>query len=57
MGRCRATWLVERMNVPIPLPVLLAAAGLVSLHALSRFLPYLQPAGPDAAHTILREMP
>lgn len=57
MGRCRATWLVERMNVPIPLPVLLAAAGLDSLHALSRFLPHLQSIGPDQAAAILREMP
>ncbi|MFD3739572.1 hypothetical protein [Streptomyces sp. NPDC058629] len=57
MGRCRATWLVERMNVPIPLPVLLAAAGLDSLHALSRLLPYLKGTGAEQAHTTLREMP
>ncbi|WP_435238806.1 hypothetical protein [Streptomyces sp. YPW6] len=57
MGRCRATWLVERMNVPIPLPVLLAAAGLDSLHALSRLLPYLKGISAEQAHTTLREMP
>ncbi|WP_329069946.1 hypothetical protein [Streptomyces sp. NBC_01429] len=57
MGRCRATWLVERMNVPIPLPVLLAAAGLDSLHALSRLLPYLAGTSAEQAHTVLREMP
>ncbi|MEU3905561.1 hypothetical protein AB0F20_17220 [Streptomyces goshikiensis] len=57
MGRCRATWLVERMNVPIKLPVLLAAAGLDSLHALSRLLPYLQGVAADQARTILRETP
>lgn len=45
------------MNIPIPLPVLLAAAGLDSLHALSRLLPYLQGTGAEQAHTILREMP
>ncbi|MFF2407594.1 hypothetical protein [Streptomyces sp. NPDC058092] len=53
----RATWLVERMNIPIPLPVLLAAAGLDSLHALSRLLPYLKGTGAEQAYTILREMP
>ncbi|MGW1225894.1 hypothetical protein [Streptomyces sp. NPDC002530] len=57
MGRCRATWLVERMNIPIPLPVLLAAAGLDSLHALSRLLPYLKGTSAEQAHTTLREMP
>ncbi|WP_051860245.1 hypothetical protein [Streptomyces anulatus] len=57
LGRCRATWLVERMNIPIPLPVLLAAAGLDSLHALSRLLPYLKGTGAEQAHTVLREMP
>ncbi|MFD7417527.1 hypothetical protein ACFVZ3_39825 [Kitasatospora purpeofusca] len=57
MGRCRATWIVERMDVPVPIPVLLAAAGLDSLHALSRFLPHLRGTSPDAAAAILREMP
>ncbi|MBB5122742.1 hypothetical protein AF335_05015 [Streptomyces eurocidicus] len=57
LGRCRATWLVERMDIPLPLPVLLAAAGLDSLHALSRFLPYLQGTSAEQAHTTLREMP
>ncbi|MFC4329635.1 hypothetical protein ACFPC0_17890 [Streptomyces andamanensis] len=45
------------MNVPIKLPVLLAAAGLDSLHALSRLLPYLQGVAADEARTILREAP
>lgn len=57
MGRCRATWLVERMNVPIPLTVLLAAAGLDSLHALSRLVPHLKTVGAAQAATTLREMP
>ncbi|MEW1637600.1 hypothetical protein AB0469_26460 [Streptomyces sp. NPDC093801] len=57
MGRCRATWLIERMDACIPLPVLLASAGLDSLHALSRLLPFLKSASADQARTILREMP
>ncbi|MFF5700913.1 hypothetical protein ACFY7H_00095 [Streptomyces sp. NPDC012794] len=57
MGRCRATWLVDRMNIPIPLTVLLAAAGLDSLHALSRLVPHLKTIGAQQAATILREMP
>ncbi|MFJ8449488.1 hypothetical protein [[Kitasatospora] papulosa] len=57
MGRCRATWLVERMNIPIPLPVLLAAAGLDSLHALSRLLPHVKGISAEQARTVLREMP
>ncbi|MFJ9212616.1 hypothetical protein [Streptomyces sp. NPDC102264] len=47
LGRCRATWLVDRMNIPIPLPVLLAAAGLDSLHAFS----LIEASGPTAARS------
>lgn len=57
LGRCRATWLVDRMNIPIPLPVLLAAAGLDSLHALSRLIPHLTGTTADKAFTTLRELP
>ncbi len=57
MGRCRATWLIARMDARIPLTVLLAAAGLDSLHALSRYLPYLKGTSAADAATILRELP
>ncbi|MFF9703575.1 hypothetical protein ACF1FE_20660 [Streptomyces griseofuscus] len=45
------------MNIPIPLPVLLAAAGLDSLHALSRLLPHVKGISAEQARTVLREMP
>ena len=54
MGRARATWIVELVDAGSPITVLVAAAGVESLHALSRFMPYFATLNPDAAAAWLR---
>ena len=44
VARLRATWLVACMNAPVPLSVLLAAAGLKSARTLTDLLEYCPPA-------------
>lgn len=53
-ARARSTWLIDLINAQLPLPVLVAAAGVETLHALSRFLPYATPTSADAAAQFLR---
>jgi hypothetical protein len=57
MGRARATWIVELINAQVPLPVLVAAAGVDSLHALSRLMPHVAVVGADEAARFLRGEP
>jgi hypothetical protein len=39
-SRLRSTWLVELMNAPIPLSMIMRSAGLVTARSLSDLLPY-----------------
>jgi len=55
VGRARATWLVGLIDEGLPLPVILAAAGMETLHGLTRVLPYLQPVPADRAAKLLRD--
>ncbi|WP_196450583.1 hypothetical protein [Planomonospora sp. ID82291] len=57
MSRLRAGWLVELMETGVPLPVIVAAAGLDSLHALSRLLPFLRGTEATQAAEHLRGRP
>jgi len=54
MARARASWIVEHVDANTPLSVLIAAAGVDTLHALSRFMPYFTPLGADDAQGALR---
>lgn len=54
MGRARASWIIDLVDERIPLTALVAAAGVESLHALSRLMPYFTPVGPDLAEQSLR---
>lgn len=52
--RLRSTWLVDLIEAGLPLPVIVAAAGLGTLHSLSRVLPYVRGADPASAVHLLR---
>jgi hypothetical protein len=54
MGRARATWLVALVEAGLPLTVIVAAAGMKTLHGLSRVLPYVEPSEASAAAELLR---
>ncbi|MEZ0106331.1 hypothetical protein ABH920_000312 [Catenulispora sp. EB89] len=54
MGRLRATWLVDLIDSGVALPTIVAAAGVDSLHALSRLMPYVAPVDADTAAAALR---
>lgn len=54
MARARATWIVELINARVALPVLVAAAGVDSLHALSKLLPHVAEVDADEAEQMLR---
>lgn len=45
-ARLRSTWLLACMNAPVPLAVLLAAAGLRTARSLTDLLAYCPPASP-----------
>ncbi|WP_432058190.1 hypothetical protein [Streptomyces sp. bgisy022] len=48
-GRARATWLVGLIDDGVRLPVIVAAAGVDTLHALSRIMPFVRTVpAPDA---------
>ena len=53
-GRMRATWLCILMNMPVPLAVLLKAAGLESARSIADLLPHAQAMSKHDVHTILR---
>jgi hypothetical protein len=54
MDRARATWIVTLADAGVPVSVLTAAAGIESLHAVTRLLAYLQPVEPATAAGWLR---
>jgi hypothetical protein len=54
MARLRATWLVELLETDVPISAIVANAGVDSLHALSRLMPYVTPADPSRAAEALR---
>jgi len=53
-GRLRATWLCALMCMPVPLAVLMDAAGLETPRSLSDLLPHAKNMGSFNAQTILR---
>jgi hypothetical protein len=53
-ARLRVTWLVGLIDAGLPLPVIISAAGLETLHGLSRIMPHCRPTGPAEAATLLR---
>jgi hypothetical protein len=57
LSRARATWLVGLIDDQLPLPVIVAAAGVDTLHALSRFLPFVRPVTAPQAAELLRGQP
>ncbi|MEV5573430.1 hypothetical protein AB0L06_25590 [Spirillospora sp. NPDC052269] len=56
-SRLRATWLVTLIDDGVPLDVIVAAAGLETLHSLTRLLPHARPTAPADAALLLRGRP
>ncbi|MGW0860830.1 hypothetical protein [Streptomyces sp. NPDC002611] len=57
-GRARATWLVGLIDEGVRLPVIVAAAGVDTLHALSRIMPFVRPvSAPEAGSQLRGEAP
>lgn len=57
-GRARATWLVGLIDEGVRLPVIVAAAGVDTLHALSRIMPFVRPVPtPEAGSQLRGEAP
>ncbi|MEU3522180.1 hypothetical protein ABZ770_44335 [Streptomyces sp. NPDC006654] len=54
MGRLRSTWLVELFEERLPITVIVAAAGVDTLHGLSRILPFLSAVPAEEAARLLR---
>lgn len=54
MARARASWIVDHVDDNTPLSALIAASGVDTLHAFSRFMQYVKPLDPDAARQALR---
>jgi len=54
MGRLRSTWLAELFEERLPITVIVAAAGVDTLHGLSRILPHLRSVSADEAARLLR---
>ncbi|WP_245173080.1 hypothetical protein [Streptomyces aureus] len=54
MGRLRSTWLVELFEERLPITVIVAAAGVDTLHGLSRILPFLRAVPAEEAARLLR---
>lgn len=54
MGRLRSTWLVGLFQSRVPITVIVAAAGVDTLHGLSRILPFLGGVPADEAAALLR---
>ncbi|SCK15230.1 hypothetical protein [Streptomyces sp. WMMB 322] len=54
MGRLRSTWLATLFNERVPITVIVAAAGVDTLHGLSRVLPFLSSPSAEEAAALLR---
>jgi hypothetical protein len=57
MGRLRSTWLATLFHERVPITVIVAAAGVDTLHGLSRVLPFLTSPSPEEAAALLRGEP
>lgn len=55
-ARLRSTWLLACMNAPVPLNVLLSAAGLKSARTLTDLLAYCPPVDPAQAAAVLHAL-
>jgi hypothetical protein len=53
--RLRATWLVHHLTVGTPVKVLLEAAGIGSLNALTRYIQFVPDVDPSVARRRLRD--
>jgi hypothetical protein len=56
-ARLRATWLVGLIEAGVPLTVIVSAAGLDTLHSLTRLLPFVHAADPGQAASLVRGSP
>ncbi|MFF7601073.1 hypothetical protein [Streptomyces mirabilis] len=56
-GRLRSNWLVELFEERLPITVIVAAAGVDTLHGLSRILPFLPAVTAEEAARLLRGGP
>ena len=54
VGKLRVTWIVTLIDERVPLSVIVAAAGVDTLHSLSRFLPFARAVDPTEARNFLR---
>jgi hypothetical protein len=54
MGRARSTWIVDLVDANVRLTALVAAAGVDSLHAFSRLMPYFKVSPAHEAARALR---
>lgn len=54
MCRLRSTWLVDLFDARLPITVIVAAAGVDTLHGLSRILPFLSGVPVEEAASLLR---
>lgn len=55
-SRLRATWLISLMNAGLPIVVIVAAAGVKSLHGISRLMPYVDNVDDSDAVQLLRDV-
>ncbi|QKW32672.1 hypothetical protein HUT06_00325 [Actinomadura sp. NAK00032] len=56
-SRLRATWLASLVEAGLPLKVIVAAAGLETLHGLSRLMPHIGAVEISEAARLLRDVP
>lgn len=54
MGHLRSTWPVDLFESRVPITVIVAAAGVDTLHGPSRILPFLRGIPADEAAALLR---
>lgn len=54
-ARLRATWLVSLIDAGLPLTVIIAAAGVKSLHGISRLMPHVTRVNASDAAELLRD--
>lgn len=56
-SRLRVTWIVHHLSLATPITVLKQAAGVESIGAFNRYLPFVEPPSPDEAYWHLRGRP
>lgn len=56
-ARLRVTWIVHHLRLATPMTVLKQAAGVESIGAFNRYMPFVEPPSPDEAYWHLRGRP